>query len=81
MKSSIVAGITDEGLEKEVRMNFLSSSIIRKRIRELISNKETSAYKDSVSSSAYDNPNWAFKQADTAGYIRALREIASLLDD
>lgn len=27
---------------------------------------------------AYDNPNWAFRQADANGYKRALRDIKTL---
>lgn len=28
----------------------------------------------------YDSPSWAYKQADRIGYLRALREIISLVD-
>lgn len=28
---------------------------------------------------AYDNPNWAFRQADANGYKRALRDIKNLI--
>ncbi len=81
IKSSILAGISDEGLVKEIRMNFVSSSIIRKRIRKLLQDKEESSVRSSLSKDGYDTPNWALKQADSTGYIRALREVASLLED
>lgn len=81
MKKNITAGITDEDLVKEIKMNFLSSSVIRKRIRQLIKDKEESAFSVSLSKEGYDSPNWTFKQADAVGYIRALREVASLLED
>lgn len=81
MKQNITAGIQDLDLVKEVKMNFTSSAVIRRRIREIIADKEASAYKSSMASKAYESPNWGLKQADTVGYIRALREVASLLED
>lgn len=81
MKTSITAGIKDVDLAKEIKMNFVSSGVIRRRIKELIKTKEEVAYTSSVLESGYDSPNWTFKQADTVGYIRALREVASLLED
>lgn len=81
MKANITAGVKDEDLVKEIRMNFISSSLIRKRIKELVAAKERAAVVNAVSSSAYDSPSWALKQADTVGYIRALRECIDLLED
>jgi len=81
MKKNIVAGITDEDLVKEIKMNFLSSGVIRKRIRQLLADKEEAAYNASLSKEVYESPNWAQRQADTIGYIRALHEAISLLED
>ncbi len=81
MKTSITAGVSDEGLIKEIRMNFISSSVIRRRIVDLIRKMEESAYASSVAKVGYDNPNWTYKQADTVGYIRALRDVSGLLED
>jgi hypothetical protein len=32
------------------------------------------------SSRAYDNPNWAYKQAHTNGYLKALSNVAKFID-
>lgn len=81
MKASITANIKEEDLAKEVRMNFLSSGITRKRIKELLLAKERAAVATAVSPSAFDSPNWALAQANMVGYIRALRECIDLLED
>lgn len=74
-----------KGLEpdhaKEISGDFKSSLLIRKRLAEILEGKAKGAERVSRSKEAYDNPNWAYMQADTVGYKRALYEIMALLEE
>lgn len=79
MKTSWTKGLTAD-LKEEVTLSFKSSTIMRKRLKELLAEKEALAQKSIVSKDMYDSPSWAFLQADNNGYIRALHEILSLIE-
>ena len=78
MKLSITKGLEKDQAE-EVTLAFKSSGVIRERLIKIAQDKITTADKASMSDSGYDNPNWAYKQADTQGYKRAISEIISIL--
>lgn len=78
MKQSWTKGLTPE-LEKEIRGDFKSSLLIRHRLKVLIEDKINVARDNSVAKSGYDIPNWPYKQADSIGYERALKEIIDLI--
>lgn len=80
MKRSWVNGL-DEAREKDVKGDYASSLIIRKRLAELLEEKINSAEVTSFDKEGYDLANWAYKQADLIGYKRALREIINLVTD
>jgi len=71
-----------KGLNKdekdEVKLHYNSSGLLRERLISLLKDKIQAADKESYSKEGYDCPNWAYKQADLAGYKRALKEIISL---
>lgn len=78
MKTSITAGL--KGLELDnVKMEYLGSPVLRKRLTELLIKKQEESYKKRISESSYENPNWSAYQADGIGYERAINEIISLL--
>ena len=62
---------------KDIRASFTGSSLIRERMEEIVEDKIKATY--STKPEDYDNPSWAYKQADSAGYRRAMREILSIL--
>lgn len=72
-----------KGLDKdeinELRGDFTSSHVTRKRLVELLIDKISDAEKGSRTKEGYDCSNWAYKQADSIGYKRALHEIISLI--
>lgn len=74
-----------KGLEadaaKEIELQYKASLVVRRRLIEILEEKYKTEDKKRLLSDAYDSPNWAFKQADIAGYHRALSEIKSLLED
>ena len=68
------------GLTEEKKKEFeyaLSSSVVAKRLSEIVK-----GYLDelTINRNDYDNPSWAFRQADYNGEHRAYTKILSLLD-
>lgn len=55
------------------------NTILIGRFREIVSNKMQSSERKQISEKEYDNPSWAYKQADSNGYQRALKEILELI--
>lgn len=80
MKVAWTKGLTKEQTV-EIRKDFVGAIILRKRLTTLLEEKEQSSRKSSVSKDSYENPNWAYLQADARGYERALNEIISLLSN
>lgn len=62
---------------KDIRASFTSSVVMRRRLEEMLKEKLEKTY--STADNEYENPNWAFKQADSVGYRRALKDILNLL--
>lgn len=80
MKKLWTQGLAEDAA-KEMRSHFLSSKVLRKRLSSILLEKEREASKNGRSKAGYECPNWAYKQADTAGYARALYDIISYLED
>ncbi len=80
MKSSLTQGL-DEDMAEEIRLNFNSSAVIRRRLTEVIKSKSRGADRDSLLKEGYECPSWAYKQADLVGYKRAMSEIIHLLTE
>lgn len=78
MKTCWTAGLTKEKAE-EIRQDFNSSGVLRERLDEIIAKKIASSNRDRTLKNTYDSPNWAYIQADSIGYERALEEIRSIL--
>lgn len=77
MKLSWTKGKNDVE-KKDIRASFAGSLVMRKRLQEMLNEKLVSSY--STKEEDYNNPNWAYKQADSVGYRKALKEILSLLE-
>jgi len=78
MKKSWITGL-DEHDEKELRGDFASSQVTRKRLAKLLEDKAKVAHDNSIAKEGYDIPNWPYKQADHIGYQRALKEVIDLI--
>ena len=78
MKKNLILGLNPTE-EKDVRDEFNSSSALRGRLTQMMRDKRENAITSNISEKSYDCPNWAYKQADLAGYLRALEEICELL--
>jgi hypothetical protein len=78
MKSILIQGL-EEGQAKELRGDFLSAHLLRKRLVEVLNDKiETKRTKVSRD---YDNPNWNNHVAHAFGYEEALKEVISILSE
>jgi hypothetical protein len=60
-----------EGFKKQVS----SAKDVLEKLEEIVKHK----MKEVVLSEDYDNPSWAYKQADRNGYNRALTEVLNIL--
>lgn len=78
MKTVLLAGLTEEQKD-EMKQTFAHSVVLRQQIIKILTKKVKDARSASTSKDAYGIPNWAFLQADTVGYERALTEVMSLL--
>lgn len=79
MKTSWLKGL-DKQQQIDVRQSFKEALVVRRRLKEIIAEKQEASLRVSRSRGLYDSPNWAYLQADASGYERALEEISALLD-
>lgn len=70
----------DKDKEGELKANFLSSLIIRNRLKYILSKKIEDSLKEGRSKQSYDSPNWEYMRADQNGYERALSEVIKLIE-
>lgn len=80
MKTSWTKDLTDD-VAQEVRGDFKSALIMRRRLIALLEDKIKAAHSHSLTKDGYETANWAFKQADNVGFERGIREVISLLID
>jgi hypothetical protein len=79
VKISWLKGLTEEE-RVELEQLFSASLVVRKKLTEILEGKVRSADRRSVSIESYESPSWVYTQADTNGYIRALREVITLIE-
>lgn len=80
MKTSWVRGL-DKERTIDVRQSFKEALVIRRRLKDMLTEKQEASLRVSRSRGLYDSPNWAYMQADASGYERALEEVMALLED
>lgn len=81
MKKALLATCQSNDQEIELRQSFVAAVPLRRALSEVIEGKITEAHNAQIANSNYSNPNWAFKQADSAGYQRAMKEILNFLSE
>lgn len=59
--------------------NEIDTGILAQQLRMVAERKIQAITRRTLSVEEYDNPNWAFKQADGVGYARAYQEIVNLI--
>lgn len=65
--------------ERESIESLLVNSTVLRRLKALIEEYEQQALDQETKTQDYDNPSWAYKQADRNGYRRGLKKIKDLL--
>lgn len=78
MKESWTKGL-DEQRTKDIRGDFKSSLLVRKRLAEMLEGKVKTSLVASLNKSNYETANWAYLMADNVGYARAMNEIINLI--
>lgn len=71
-------GLDNQG-QIDVRQNFKESVVLRRRMSHILEKRIKDRFAERMSKSGYDNPNWAYLQADASGYERAMTEILQLI--
>lgn len=80
MKTVWTHGLKADDTKKDVEEAYAQGGLLRRRLSELLQEKMESEVVARTKREDYDSPSWPFKQADSCGYLRALREIISLID-
>ncbi len=78
MKTAWTKGLEADA-KQEIEAAFNAGGALRERLSFLLAGKMNAKFNENLTDNNYDNVNWAYKQADTQGYIRAMKEISSLL--
>jgi hypothetical protein len=78
MKAAWTAGL-EEQKTKDVRGDFKSSLIIRKRLKEILEGRIETSLIAMTNKNNYDIANWPYLMADNVGYARAMREVINLI--
>lgn len=78
MKTIWTKGLNAEQIV-QLKQDFVGGALLRERLSKLLEEKQDSSVKRSRSEEGYSNPNWAYQQADSRGYERAISEVISLI--
>jgi len=76
-KMEMETGLTEELIH--TLNNEIDTGVLAQQLRMVADRKIQAILKRTVNVEEYNNPNWAFKQADGVGYARAYQEIVNLI--
>lgn len=65
----------------DIVSSFKHSILLRGRLQAILEDKIEIKRKARRKEEGYESPSWAFQQADSVGYERALAEVISLIVD
>lgn len=80
MKTVWIKGL-DPDQTKDIRADFISAQLLRKRLTEILEEKINSKRTLIRNSENYEKANWPYLVSDSIGYERALAEVISLLEN
>jgi len=78
LKSKFISGIPKEEQE-ELEELFRLARPVRERLSTLMEKKAKAA--NSNMKDQYESASWAYKQADLNGYLRAIKDLLTYLED
>ena len=70
--------IKDEGEKTDFQKYVENSTALLNRLADIITKKIEAAEAVRIGKKNFEMPSWAYDQADTNGYIRALKEIRAI---
>jgi len=79
LPTALYSKCKSEDEKAQVRASYLAAYEYRQAMINALLTKIDAQRKASLSGDAYENSNWAYKQADSVGYQRALEEILKFL--
>lgn len=79
MKEVWTKGLSS-GAVKEMELAYRSALVLRKRLTEVLEDKQRKKINASLNDKTYDTQNWAYKQADRQGYATAIKDVLALLE-
>lgn len=69
---------TNSKQKEELEYVLRNNSTLVQSILDILTRYENEELRSQISSSQYDNPSWAYKQADVNGARRALAKVRAL---
>lgn len=78
MRTEWFSHLPNQAEKEQFKKTVLASKIVLDRLQEICYNKIKNGEK--TSETDYDSPSWAYLQADRNGFLRAYREILTLLN-
>lgn len=78
LKTTWYTGL-DEDQKKELRADFISAHLLRKRLTKLLNDKIETKRTMMRNDENYEKANWNYLMADSLGYERAMNEIINLI--
>lgn len=81
MQAQLVADLKTDEEKRRFKELWDGSRVVLDKLKKICYNryKEKDELKSSLTD--YDNPNWAYRQADLNGYFRAYKEIIKFLEE
>jgi len=79
MKTVWTQNLPEGSKKDDITSSYQSGTVLRGRLKELLQDKIDTEVTSRLKREDYESPSWAFKQADSIGYTRALKEIISLI--
>lgn len=71
--------LSDEKDKQRFQNEILSSRAVLERLSQILDELETDVENQELSTRAYDNANWAYRQAHANGTKSTLRKIKTLI--
>jgi hypothetical protein len=81
MKTVWTKGYKDKEKKDVMKNEFKKAKLLRERLTLILQEKISTEHKATRSKDAYSDANWAYRQADSQGYLRALHEIISIISE
>jgi hypothetical protein len=79
VKTVWVQNLPEGSVKDDITSSFKAGTVLRRRLKELLEAKVETEVVSRMKREDYESPSWGFKQADSIGYTRALKEIISLI--